>query len=383
MTVEEIKKADLKSLNTRMAQIKTELTNENVDIDVLTEEVDAIENRMSEIKQQAEMRKALLQRAGNCGITVEKHEDIFSPDERTYDANSTEYRDAWLKNISGRALSDFEKRVLSTGITGNESGTATSTETQSPLMPTEILNNIWNLVQGQHSILEDITIYRTGTVIEIVKHTEGSGASIVAEGTAPAEEENTFVKVTLAGKDFSKYVDLTYAMEKMSLKALQSYIENEIGDAIGEAIAKDVVDTIKNNVAAGNKIVAASPAFADITQAFGALKRATNVAIYATRSTIYNKLIGMVGTDKKPVFQQTPSEKAVGIILGAPVKVEDAVADGEILIGDGKRFTFNMVQDILIETDRDIKKHVTTHSGYARGEGALIDDTAFSVIAEI
>ena len=35
------------------------------------------------------------------------------------------------------------------------------------------------------------------------------------------------------------------------------------------------------------------------------------------------------------------------------------------------------MQDILIETDRDIKHHVITHSGYMRGEGALIDDKAF------
>ncbi len=35
--------------------------------------------------------------------------------------------------------------------------------------------------------------------------------------------------------------------------------------------------------------------------------------------------------------------------------------------------------DIKIETDRDIKKHVITHSGYARGEGALVDDKGFGI----
>ena len=32
----------------------------------------------------------------------------------------------------------------------------------------------------------------------------------------------------------------------------------------------------------------------------------------------------------------------------------------------------------MIEQDKDIKKHVYTYSGYARGEGALIDDLAFA-----
>ena len=50
----------------------------------------------------------------------------------------------------------------------------------------------------------------------------------------------------------------------------------------------------------------------------------------------------------------------------------------ELLIGDAKKVVYNMVQDIMIESDRDIKKHVTTHSGYARGSGALIAPKAFA-----
>ena len=32
----------------------------------------------------------------------------------------------------------------------------------------------------------------------------------------------------------------------------------------------------------------------------------------------------------------------------------------------------------MIESDKDIKKHVTTYSGYARGEGALISPKSFA-----
>ena len=34
----------------------------------------------------------------------------------------------------------------------------------------------------------------------------------------------------------------------------------------------------------------------------------------------------------------------------------------------------------MIETDKDIKKHVTTYAGYARGQGALIDPLAFCTL---
>ena len=68
------------------------------------------------------------------------------------------------------------------------------------------------------------------------------------------------------------------------------------------------------------------------------------------------------------------------MLLGAQIKIEDAVADDKLLIGDPSKVTCNMVQDIMIETDRDIAKHVNIMSGYARGESALIDDVAFAEI---
>ena len=67
-----------------------------------------------------------------------------------------------------------------------------------------------------------------------------------------------------------------------------------------------------------------------------------------------------------------------GALFGAQIKTEDAVADGTILVGDGKKFVFNMIQDIMVESAKDIKKHVVTHSGYARGQGELIDGKAFA-----
>ena len=54
------------------------------------------------------------------------------------------------------------------------------------------------------------------------------------------------------------------------------------------------------------------------------------------------------------------------------------MADGVILVGDPKKYVFNMVQDIMVETDKDNKNHVYTYAGYARGSGSLIDDCAFA-----
>lgn len=374
----EIKEMNLEQLSEQKEEIRSMLNNEDADLDALTARLDEIEARESEIKESAEKRNSLLEKVGNEGKVVEVMNE--NTEIRVNGVDSVEYRDAFWKLMAGNELSAEENRTLTTGITGTTSGTATDVSSQSLLVPTETLNYIWDLVTGRHAILDDIQIYRSGVVMTIPVHTAGSGASIKAEGVAPSEESNTFAKVTLAGKDFAKYVELSYAMERMSIPALAQYVADEIAKALGDALAKEAVDAIIGGVASANKFSDATPEYADICGLFGACDRVDDVVIYAKRNTIYTKLIGMVDSNKRPIFQLAPAEGAVGTILGAPVKVEDAVPAGAILIGDGNQAVMNIVQDIMIENDKDIKKHVTTYSGYARAEAALVNDKAFAYL---
>lgn len=311
-----------------------------------------------------------LSRTVSGGKVVEKMENEMPKRENM--VGTKEYKNAFLKTLLGRELTEME----------NVAYVHTTTQENAPV-PTEMLNEIWDLIYGEHHILEDITIYRTGTIMEIVKHTEVTQgkAKQVAEGEANDDEQNTFVKVTLTGKDFSKHVDISYAMQKMSIPAFETYLKNEIATGIGEELAKEVIAAIGTGMEAENKIetaAAGTVSYKDLAKLFGQLKRVGSLNIYATRNTIYNQMVGLTNDSGTPIFQQVINPGVEGALFGAQIKTEDAVADGTILVGDGKKFVFNMVQDIMVESAKDIKKHVVTHSGYARGEGALIDGKAFA-----
>lgn len=287
---------------------------------------------------------------------------------------SDAYRNAFFKHLLGQ---DDQMTQLE-----NEAFTHTTTTTSAPL-PTTMLNTIWDLVTGQHAIMGDITIYRTGTILEVVKHTEVSQgkAKKVAEATANDDEQNTMVKVTLSGNDFSKHVNVSYAEAKMSIDALESYLTNEIASGLGEAMAEDAIQTIRDGINASNKVSTAASGevtYSELANAFGKLKRVGTCVAYMTRATLYNRLVAMTDGTGRPIFQPSLQAGAAGTLLGATIKIEDAVADDVILIGDPRRVTYNMVQDIMVETDKDIKSHVYTYSGYARGQGALIDDLSFA-----
>ena len=104
------------------------------------------------------------------------------------------------------------------------------------------------------------------------------------------------------------------------------------------------------------------------------------IVVYGRRSTIYKYLVGMVDTAGRPIFQINAQNGAEGTLIGAPVKVEDAVAADTLLIGYPKQVVGNMIQDILIESDKDIKKHVITYAGYARFECKLMASKAFATL---
>lgn len=365
----DFKKMTVSELEARKAEIANEIEKPDADLNALESEARSIkeelEARKSAEEKRVELRKMV---AGGSGTVVNSFKET---EPRSYNAESPEYRNAYLKNLLDQEMTK-EERAAFVHMTTNTAA----------VLPVTMLNRIWDLVSTKHSIMGDITIYRTGTIIEVVKHTAivQGDAKIVAEATANDDEQNTFVKVTLSGKDFSKHVDISYAMAKMSLDSFESYLVTEIANRLGAAMAADVIAQIGNDMDSENKVTTeiARVGFSDIANLFSMLDGANNVTVYAKRSTIYKHLVGMVDESGRPVFQPNAQAGAEGTILGAVIKVEDSVADGVILAGDPSQFVYNMVQDIMVETDRDIKKHVITHSGYARGEGALIVDNAFA-----
>ena len=343
-------------------------------------EVDELEARKVELEE-IETRKA---NAEALEAGTAQPETIIKPEERRkdmYELDSKEYRNAWCKEMLGLPMTE-EERTAFVHTTGTTSG-----QTAGYTVPTTLLNQIWDLVEEKHAILGDITIYRTGTILEVAKRTAiaAGDAATVNEGAAPSDDENnTFAKVTLSGKDFAKAVEISYALGIMSIDGFEQFIVNEIAERLGAVLAADVVTQILTDYySTGNAVDVATSgeiAWTDIANAFAVLKNVSNVVVYASQSTIYQYLVGMVDTSGRPIFQQTANEGVRGYLLGAPVKAEDAVTADIILIGDPKQVVGNMVQDIMVESDKDIKKHVNIFSGYARFQCALLAPKAFAIL---
>ena len=371
-------------IEARKAEINEILNGEGeFDLDALEAEVRELNQKDEELKRaaalEAETRAAV---AAGAGTVIKDFPKESEERKMNYTTDSIEYRNGFLKSMLDMELSTEERDAISFVAT-----TTDATYGSGNVLPRTMLNQIWDLIEDQHSILGDITMYRTGTILEVAKRTEISqgDAKSVNENAANDDEVNTFAKVTLSGKDFSKHVNISYAMAKMSVDSFEAFLTNEIADRIGAALAADVVAQIKTDYyATGNAVTSANEkklVWTDLAGALALLKNAKGpVVVYGQRATIYNYLVGMADTTGRPIYQPNAQAGAEGTLIGYPVKVEEAVDANKLLIGYPQQVVGNMVQDIMVEAERDIKKHVITYAGYARFECKLMAPKAFALL---
>lgn len=299
-------------------------------------------------------------------------------------ANEVLYRDAFFNYLRGEKLNREQNEAFEAR-NGFKPENVLTTTTEAAALPVQTLDKIWDLCGEQHSILDDIDMRRTGVAIKVVKRTsitEGKGSKKTKEQEGKTDTLLVDVKipVELTGHDFSATVELSYAAAKMAISALEEFIAKDVAEQVGWAMAKDVVDTVEASMNANNKVPAAGDKFTygELAKTFGKCKRCNSLTAYVSNTTLYNYLVAMVDDNGRPIFQPNAQDGAKGSVIGAVVRLEEAVADGKILVGDPKRVIGNVVQDVMVETDRDIKAHTVIYSAYARMQAELIDDQSFA-----
>lgn len=364
---------NLTEVNERLAQLEVEVREmqEVADVEKATEEKRSLLERKAELVALEERQKIAEDiRTGEVTAEVkeERKEMIPMEEKKVYGVDTKEYRDAFYAMIGGTATVE-QRAILASPISVD--GDAAN-DGAAIAIPKTLDTKIWDNIHTAHPILEDVATVASGIVMEVTRHmsmnARVAGKKDGAQGAGA--EENTFVKVTLAGVDYEKYVELTYAESKMSQGALEDYLADEISAELGEALAKDVFARILSDATTAQKVAPSGNAFADVKAALALATLANKPVIYAPASEYYN-LVGATDTNGQPV-------DIMGV-LKCEVKRDDAAT--KITIVDPKQFVLNLVQGVMVESDKDIKTHHVIVSGYLRAEGTLRKTKAASYIS--
>lgn len=345
MEIKDMKMADVEA---RMAAINEELRKPEADLDALEQELDQLEERKKEIIKAAEERRTKLEEIAAAKGTPAVEEERNMP-EKKYGIDSKEYRDAFMANLVGRATE--EQRAILADNTNYGDGLA---------LPTALDKEVWDQVAAAHPIMGDIDVLKSGMAVKVTKVTPAA-ITKKKDSDASTEQSMAGVDVVLVGADYHAYVGLSYAEAKMSQGAMEQFLVKEVASAVGDAAAKDVFAKILTDAGAGQKVTSTSDLFADIKSALGLATLANAPVIYAPASEYYN-IVGAISTPGGYPFN-------IGATLGCPVKLDTAAT--KVTIVDPKLFLLNVIQDTLVESDRDVKSAQFVISGYMRAEGCL------------
>lgn len=281
MTKEEIMMLDNDGIETRKAELKTEIeaAKDQDTLNAIAEERMMLDERAQVIAEEVETRKAnMLEVASGAGNVVAK-----APVEiRSNDAvrASKEYTDAYARYIlSGNAE---ECRSL---LTKNASG-----ELPVPTIIDEIIRTAWD----RSEILSRVRRTFVRGNLKVAFEKSATGAYEHTEGTsAPTEEEITLGIVEMIPKNIKKWITISDEAIAMGGETLLRYIYDEITYQIvtkklTDLVVADVIaaPTSATGSAASAAAISANPGLTTVAKAFANLSdEAVNPVIVMNKLT--------------------------------------------------------------------------------------------------
>lgn len=229
----EIKEMQITDVESRLAQIEELLTSEDADVEALTEEIDALQQRKIELKAEAEEKRAMMAKVAELKQpeVIEERKE-FKKMETIEIRNTPAYIDAYANYI--KTGKDGECRAL---LTENVSGTVPV-----PEFVYDIVKTAWDR-EGIMSLVRKSYLrgnLKVGFEIsgeDAIVHTEG-GEAITPENLVlgvvtmiPASIKKV-VQISdevydMRGEDFLRYIydELTYRIAKKAADSLIAAIE--------------------------------------------------------------------------------------------------------------------------------------------------------------
>jgi len=323
MEFEDIKKMTAEELVKRLADIETEMEDDDADIDELSAEVDAINERKAALLEAAEKRNALAAKVASGAVGQVKEE--FKGEEPKMTLNeiraSHEYNVAYAEYI--KTGDDTECRSLLTDIAD---GTVPV-----PTMIQDEIEKAWEAA---------VLVSRTRKVnvkglLKVPYEKSATAASVHTEGAdAPAEEELVLDSITLTPEMLKKWITISDEVYAMKGEAFLNYINAEITQRIAELADSKLVEAIKASALANAATAAAD--FTGILSGLATLSsNATKPVVICSKNLFFNKFMAATDTTGRPIYNVIPENgKPVYMLHGCEVLFTETLDDTSYIVGD-------------------------------------------------
>lgn len=236
MTREDIMALDMEGIETRSMEIKDEMNTEGADLETLSAEVDALEERKAAlIEEQKRAQAAVIAGAGQ---EIEKEEEKKMPTMKEI-RSSEKYVNAYAEYI--KSGDDKEVRAILTEGASSDYQVDGSAGVPVPVAVEDRIMTAWD----NDAILSRVRRTNVKGILKVGFELSATGAGVHAEGaSAPSEEVLKLGIVELVPQTIKKWI--TVSDEAMDLKgqAFLDYVMDEIEYRIVKFAADTVVGAI-------------------------------------------------------------------------------------------------------------------------------------------
>lgn len=360
----------LEKIEARLSEIEKELNSEAMEekteeeLDKMEEEVRSLKKEKEGILNAAAKRRSLEKEIaeGRKGVDITHNYfdgGVLGMQERTFNAESAEFRTAWAKNLMGQELSEIEKRAY------DQAGAA---------IPTEVANQFFEKMKKLAPMINEITLLRVAGNVKFYAEGVRNTAGKHTENAEVASAEDTMVSVTLGGFEFMKVISISKSAKAMSVSAFEKWIVDMLAGDIARAIDNYIINDETNGIAAikfvadENQIEAtATYTYKNIMDVIALLPAAydAEAKFLVNKKVLWSDIRGIVDSNKRPIFD--PESKT---LCGYPVIEDDnvATANKDLYLGRWLDVVGNLSEDITVESN--------ANSGFTRG---AIDYRGFAI----
>lgn len=361
----------------RRTAIAAEVNAPDADLDALEAEARAIneelERRKTEEAKRQETRSAV---AGGEGTVTEKVEKTEKKETKNmFNIDSVEYRDAWVKKIAGRGMSEEERSALTAA---------------GAVIPTMTVNAVWDRLVKPAELLGRVDVSQFPSYVRFPRATTNNSATAHAVGDTITESSDVVGYVDLIPNEYVKLLTVGADIENMAIPAIHDWIVDNLVDNIRYAINKDILvgtgtNALKGITASVNANATALPATvtkASILKIMAALGgNYQNGAVWIMTPAMFYENV-MILTDLTDFIINNGFQfKLFGhdVILMSEASVSGKET---IFYGDPKAYKVNIFKALDVKPFETATSTNLQWRGYALADGELIDANAFVRFAQ-
>lgn len=279
----QIEEMTIEEIETRAAEIETEMGKEDADLDALAEEVRTLNDRKTQILEE---RKAAAE-----AVAAGAGEEIKEPEKENKTMtlkelrSSAEYENAYAEYI--KSSDDREVRRLLTEL--GQAGTGDSASVPVPTYVEDRVRTAWE----KNELLQHVRRTNIPGILKVGFEASATNAAGHREGAAaPDEEQLVLGIVSMQPMTIKKWIRISTEVAELKGRAFLDYIYDEITYRIMFMVAVAAIEAVADAgatntaTAVGVPAIAAAPSATTIFQAEGLLSaEAQNIFVVMNRQT--------------------------------------------------------------------------------------------------